>query len=257
MSASLKFFSIIGIVAISIGAYFIGDKLIGKTAVHYIKNNPLALDEIIQAHTEFKEKEQLKINAALIATHKDRIFSTADGTPFAGNPNGTVQFTVFIEPFCGYCHQFKATINQLIQEHKDLKIIMRDIPFLAETSPMVVKALIASHMQGKYLEFQNAVKDIEPSLTEAKLMQIAQSVNIDTNKLKTDMESDAVKTIIESNLTIAKDLNLNATPLIVTQDQLLMGAAPVEKMTEILYGPQNGNPTTGAEKVKTQDIKGS
>jgi protein-disulfide isomerase len=248
MSASIKLISIISVVAISLGAYFLGDKLIGKTAVHYMKNNPTALDEIIKAHTEFKEQEQLKINAALISTHKDRIFTTADGTPFIGNPDGTVQFTVFVEPFCGYCHQFKGTMDQLIEAHKDLKIIVRDIPFLAETSPMVVKALIASHLQGKYMAFQHALKEIEPSITEAKLMELAKSINLDTTRLKTDMESESVKKIIDSNLAIAKDLNLNATPLIVTQDQLLMGAAPLEKMTELLYGT-TGKDTKGMTKT--------
>ena len=72
---------------------------------------------------------------------------------FLGNKNGKEIIIEFFDYNCGYCKRSFPEIMELVSENKDIKIILKELPVLGESSILASKASIASQKQDKYFEF--------------------------------------------------------------------------------------------------------
>jgi len=204
---------------------------IQKIVHDYLVKNPEVLVEASQA---LQEKEMAKVKSAAlqgIAQNKDKLFNNPH-SPTAGNPNGNVILVEFFDYQCGHCVEMQPVIEKLLSTHSNVKMIYKQFPIFGGMSDYAAKAALASVKQGKYLEFHNALFRMGGKLDENKILQAAQSVGLNIDQLKKDMNDPAIKQQIAENYQLAKDLRLVGTPSFVlsnkalTQFDFIPGAAP-------------------------------
>lgn len=213
-------------------------EVIGKVAVEYLKNNPEAFAEIVMAVQAHGQKEQEKKQSEKLDKYKSELFDHSNGTPFLGNPEGTTEMVVFMDPFCGYCRKFEGTLREAVEANKDLKIIARDIAFMHEKSLMLVQATIAASKQGKYAEMQSETHKVDPTVTQEDVFKVAKDLGMDVTQFKKDMESKETEALIKNNMDLADGIDLTATPTFVVKgvSKIISGALPLEELQKLLKG---------------------
>lgn len=110
---------------------------------------------VMQALQELQRRQATQVaeqQQAVIAARSDDLLNDPD-SPVVGNPNGDVTMVEFMDFQCGYCRRMVPTIQALIEEDPDLRVVFKDLPVLGPDSMEAAKAALASARQGKYMEF--------------------------------------------------------------------------------------------------------
>jgi len=106
-----------------------------------------------------------------------------------GNPEGDVAIIEFFDYTCPYCKAAEPTLQQLLQNEKGVKLIIKEFPILRPESLVAAKAALASAKQGKYESFHRAVLGLRGQLTEPAIFEIAKTVKLDIQRLRKDMDA--------------------------------------------------------------------
>ena len=203
---------------------------IGSIVREYLLNNPELLREVLQ---ELEKKESADDTARLKVSLKDnadQIFRSSLDL-VAGNPNGKVTMVEFFDYNCGYCKRAMPDVMRMVEEDKDLKLVLKEFPILGPGSLVAAKAAIASKKQGKYWDFHLALLGHEGHVEADTVMDIAKSVGLDVQKLKADMESEEIGDVLEANMSLAQKLGIQGTPAFIIDETLIPGAIGFEALT--------------------------
>lgn len=157
-------------------------------------------------------------DAALQAYRRDRSTFVRDYSPVHGDPAAKVEITEFFDPACETCKEFYPLVKKLMDAHPGkIRLYARYAPF-HDGSDAVVKILAAAHKQGKFWETLEAVFAAQSSWAPNHHAQAALvwsyigGVGLDIPRLRQDMQSPEVESIIQQDLADAKKLNVKATP---------------------------------------------
>jgi protein-disulfide isomerase len=195
----------------------------------YLMNHP---EVIIQSLEVLQEREKAaeaaRSQKALAESQKALTQNPAD--PVAGNPKGDVTVVEFFDYQCGYCKVVHADTQKLIKDDPKLRFVFKEFPILGPASVTASKAALAAKAQGKYLEMHNALMAQRGQLDEALILRLAKSVGLDVDRLKTDMESEAVLSVIADTQALAAQLNIKGTPGFVFGESLVPGAIKLDDM---------------------------
>jgi protein-disulfide isomerase len=188
----------------------------------YLIKNP----EVIKEALEELERRQLaatQVKTKETITERAKEIYRAGEDLVLGNPQGKITVVEFFDYNCGYCKRAIPEVAKLIESDKDIKVVIKEFPILGAGSVFAAKAALASREQGKYAEFHDALTAIEGVKDETSVMQAAQQVGLDIEKLKTDMEAKEVIEVIRRNYSLAEALSINGTPSFIIGDTLEPG----------------------------------
>lgn len=199
----------------------------------YLMKNP---EIILQAVESLQQREKMaeaeRAKKALVDNQQALTRSPAD--PVAGNPQGDVTVVEFFDYQCGYCKAVQADTQRLIKDDPKLRFVFKELPILGPASVVASKAALASKAQGKYLDFHNALMAQRGQLDEDVILRLAKSVGIDTDRLKKDMESRDVLSVIAANQALAEQLGIHGTPGFVFGTELVPGAIKLDDMKRLV-----------------------
>ena len=140
------------------------------------------------------------------------------GAPVKGPADARVTIVEFFDPACGTCRDFYPYLQQFIDQYPGkVKVMLRYAP-LHPGSDQVVKMLEAAHLQGKFwqaLELLFFSQDrwiINHTSQPMRALTLLNSLDIDQEKLVTDMNSPEIARIIQKDLQDSQTLNVRATP---------------------------------------------
>ncbi len=158
-----------------------------------------------------------------IASHAEEIFRSP--TSFvAGNPKGDVSVVAFLDYNCPYCRHALDNVLKFTKEEKDVRVVFVEFPILSDDSRVASQAAIAAAKQNKYFEFHRALMQHQGPAKQDAIFKVASEVGLDVEKLKTDMESPAVKELIEKNLQLGTSMGVQGTPAFFIGDEAIPGA---------------------------------
>ncbi len=202
---------------------------IGEIIRDYLVANPEVMIEVMDA-LDAQEAERDRVEtAAAIAKHREALEN--DGYSYvAGNPDGEITVVEFFDYRCPYCKQSAEDVKEIIRKHDDVRLVLKEFPVLGPESRVASRAAIAAIPQDRYLAFHFAMLENEGTLDEERIMEIAEDVGLDTERLARDMESARIEEIIKTNREIAFDIGVRGTPAYVIGDTLVPGAAPLEEI---------------------------
>lgn len=181
----------------------------------YIKANPQIIPEALEAQRNGEIAKAIDaIRPAL-----EKPYAGA----WAGNADGDVTLVVFTDYACGFCRASVPDVDRLIREDRRLKVVFRELPIIAPQSRDAALMALAAARQGKYDAFHHAMFAAS-SLDKTAIAAAAAKVGVVTDGTADATANEALfQRELDSNLAIATQLQLNATPTWIVGDQLFQG----------------------------------
>lgn len=187
----------------------------------YILTHPEVLPQAM-------ENLQRKANAERLAGLRGEIERPFPGAVL-GNPRGSVTLVEFSDFACGYCRKSVEDVARLVKENPDLRVVMRDVPFLSEQSEAAARMALAAAEQGKYAAFHDAMFAIgrpDPATIEAA----AKAAGLDLAKAREAATSDRVANEVARSVDHARQLGFEGTPSWVIGEELISGAVGYDQL---------------------------
>ena len=194
----------------------------------YLLEHPELLIEVQRALQAKQEADEAEQDRLAIERYHDEIFRDPEA-PVAGNPDGTITLVEFFDYQCGYCKRVKPTLETLLAENDDLRLVYKEFPILGLESADAARAALAARAQGLYEPFHWALLEVQGSLDSDTVMEVARSVGLDDERLARDMADPAIAQAIERNHALADALGIRGTPGFVIGDRLIRGALPIAR----------------------------
>ena len=191
------------------------DAEFGQRVHAYIVEHPEVL-------VEAAEKLKAQGSEKQLAEVADKVEQPFPGA-ILGNPQGSVTLVEFTDFACTYCRGSVADVEALVAANPDLKVVVRELPIIAPTSPDAARWGLAAAEQGKYPAFHKAMfaaGRTDPASIEA----VARSVGLDLDRARAFIADPRVSAEIEANIGFARKLGIDGTPSWIVGEQLMTGA---------------------------------
>ena len=153
---------------------------------------------------------------------------------FLGNKNGKEIIIEFFDYNCGYCKRSFPEIMELVSENKDIKIILKELPVLGESSILASKASIASQKQDKYFEFHQELINFSGLISLIDIKKISKELGINFEQLQRDMNSEETILLINESYRLADLIGVRGTPAFIINNNLIPGAIGKNEMLRFL-----------------------
>lgn len=200
----------------------------------YIQENPQAL---VQSLNNYQRTEQSRLEEKAQAAVKDHLDALENDpkSPFVGNPDAKVTVVEFFDYSCGYCKRAFKTLQKVIEEHKDVKVVFKEYPILGPNSTLGAKAALAVYNTApeKYLDFHGAAME-ERITGKASIQKIVNKLGLDWKLIETKMESAEVNTQIQKNIELTDLLGIRGTPAFVVGGKLFRGAVGYDQIEQAI-----------------------
>ncbi|MAU41915.1 MAG: hypothetical protein CMF31_09875 [Kordiimonas sp.] len=182
----------------------------------YLLEHPEVLPEA------FEELRKREVRAAL-ALYEQALYK--DGHSYIGGaPDGRITIVEFFDYQCGYCKKVTPTVQRLMKENTDLRVVFKELPILGPGSEVAARAVLAAKEQNRYEDFHFALLASSGPLNEKKIMSIADKLGLDSDRLKEDMTSHVISNVIQQNRSLARALGITGTPAFIIGDEIIPGA---------------------------------
>jgi protein-disulfide isomerase len=195
----------------------------------YILQHPEVVIQALQsAEDKAKAEAEERVRATLVEKRQELL---ADPTsPVAGNPKGDVTIVEFFDYRCPYCKQVEPSLEALLREDRQIRIIYKELPILGKDSVYATRVALAARKQAKYEAFHAAMMAAKGQIDEKVVFQVAASAGLDIEQVKTDMKSAEIDDIIQRNFALAQALDIHGTPAFIIGGEMVPGAIDVATM---------------------------
>ena len=187
--------------------------------------NPEIIRDAINELQRREAEEELVAQATMISDDKDRIFESSHQVVL-GNPDGDVTLVEFFDYNCGYCKRAHADMKKLIDEDKNLRVVLKEFPVLGEGSVEAAQVSIAVRIAAPEMaaDFHDTLLLDRGQVNGARALAVAEDMGLDMAKIREAMASDEVKATIDESYELADSLSLTGTPSYVTAKEVVVGA---------------------------------
>jgi protein-disulfide isomerase len=199
----------------------------------YILQHPEVLMQSVRA---FQERDRLaaqhRSNAA-VAANRNELFGDP-ASPVTGPADAEIAIVQFFDYKCGYCRRVSPTLSKLLEGHKNVRVIFKELPILGPESHVASRAALAAAKQGAYGGFHQRLISLNAPITPAIIEDIGQQLGLDVEKLKSDMSSQEIEAILAQNQRLANAIGVQSTPSFVIGNELITGAVDLTRFEELI-----------------------
>ncbi len=151
------------------------------------------------------------------------------------NPNGTIEITEFFDYNCGHCKRESKVIDQLLKLRKDIKIVLRPIPILGQSSlyaTQIGHAILLAEPDKYFKYFDTLMKDFGGS--DDPIYNAIKESKVDVEKVKNTLkEKDKeIGDMIKRDIELADKNGVQGTPAFIINGELIPGAVDLEVLNE-------------------------
>jgi NhaA family Na+:H+ antiporter len=155
-------------------------------------------------------------------------------------PGGIVSVVVYGDYLCPYCRRLRHVLARLRQALGErLAYVFRQFPN-ERAHPgafLISRAAEAAGKQGQFWQMHDLLYEQEPPLTEAHVFEFAQTLGLDTERFRHDLEGDEIKSRVEQDLAEGKRNGVTGTPTLFVDGIRYDGAWDFYSMLEALERP--------------------
>jgi protein-disulfide isomerase len=184
---------------------------IGVIIHDYLVKNPEVLSEAMQTMQQ-KQMDEMRSKGTAAALKNAGKLVTDKSDPVVGNPDGKITLVEFFDYQCPHCVDMDPDLVAIMKANPNLRVVLKEFPIRGPISIYAAKAALAANKQGKYWPMHEALMKSAQSLTEAKIIEIAQGLGLDVKKLKADIASQEMEAQIKQTYKLAQELQLYGTP---------------------------------------------
>jgi protein-disulfide isomerase len=194
------------------------DDAFGAKVRTYLLEHPEVLEEALLKLQEKKTLAEAEgVGKALVANRKALVADPRD--PVIGDPKAPITVVEFFDYRCGYCKAVAPEVLALVQQNKDVRLVLKEMPILSPQSEQAARLALAAAKQGKYPAVHRALMS-ERALDEAAMTRIAQANGVDMAKA----DAAAINAHIADVHKLAEALRVTGTPAFIVGDQVIAGA---------------------------------
>lgn len=198
----------------------------------YLLAHPELLVKVMQKLEAQRQEKEESEQRQRIAQNQTEIFQSK--YDHVENPDGRIPLVEFFDYQCGYCKRVYPDLMRVRQQEGDVRMIFKEFPILGPASTYAARAAIAAKRQNKYMAFHDALMSHRGGLDQNVVMSLAETVGLDIERLKQDMERPEVTAEIEANHTLAARLGVRGTPSMFIGDNFVPGAIVYRQMQAML-----------------------
>ncbi len=159
----------------------------------------------------------------------------ADPRHFSVGPkNAKVHVIELFDYRCTYCKAALAWSMDKVNSRKDVRFTFVEFPILTNESLEASRAAVASIKQGRYLAFHRALMNSRGALSSKEIDTLAKSVGIDVARMRRDMDSDAVTSLLTDNHEVAASASLTGTPAFLINGKYMRGGYQADALDKEL-----------------------
>ena len=192
---------------------------------------------IIEALNEFEERErkaQIELGRAIVADNRDRLFAD-DYSWTGGNPDGDITVVEFLDYRCGYCRRSHPVVQELLETDPNVKLVVKEFPILGPESMFASRLAIAVlQLAGPdaYKRVHDLLISYQGSYDFAVVDEAAEIAGLDAGIIQEAMAGNSTAKVIESNYSLASDLQIRGTPAFIIGGQLAYGYLSLAEMRD-------------------------
>lgn len=150
------------------------------------------------------------------------------GSPFKGGQDAPVTIVLFTDFQCPFCKKMGPLLDMVLENNPDaVKIVFKNMP-LRRMHPFAdpaARAALAAHEQGKFWEFHDELFAQE-KLSLQGIEKIAQSLSLDMEKWKADMNAAPIHGQVFKDMQEADKAGVTGTPTLFINGKLFKSRNP-------------------------------
>jgi protein-disulfide isomerase len=197
-----------------------------------LKQDPSILRDAVDAMKDDDTRRDAEATRAAIKANHDLMVTRTD--PVAGNPKGAVTIVEFYDTRCPYCRKIEPTMDRLLTQDHEVRLVYKDLPILGPPSVLAAHALLAAQQQNGYDRLRTALMQAPPDYTKDQILALARKLGLDDTRLSRDMDDPSIDTRIDANLKLAHVLGIDGTPALIIGDTLLPGAVELAELEKTI-----------------------
>jgi protein-disulfide isomerase len=199
-------------------------------------------------------KKLSNIAAAAPAASKVNL-NIDSASPNMGTQSAKVVMTIFSDFECEFCSVFaKDVLPKIKRNYVDkglLKVYFRFLPLdIHKDAFMAAEAATYANQQGRFWEMHDFLFNNQHKLNNALIANWIATQHLDTLKLKASLKSHTYKNKIDSDIAEAHRVGISATPAIVVNGNVSLGAHSYAYFSDLidkeLAANIHGNESAGA-----------
>jgi protein-disulfide isomerase len=192
----------------------------------YLLKNPEVIQEALMEMDRRQKEGERQARLKITEDKAGPLYSARHNSVF-GNPNGDVTVVEFFDYNCGFCKRALGDLQKMVNEDKNLKVVVKDFPVLGQGSVEAATVALAAKQQlapEKVWAFHQRLLSVRGAVGRQQALDTAKEVGADMGRLQKDMDNPAIRSAIEENIQIADSLGLTGTPSYIVGDEIVVGA---------------------------------
>jgi protein-disulfide isomerase len=156
-------------------------------------------------------------------------------SPTRGAENAPIVLLKFSDFQCPYCALASADMKTFTSAHEqEVLFVYKHLP-LVSIHPEAMgsaKAAWAAGQQGQFWLYHDGLFAYQDRLGDALYEELATKIGLDLAKFNRDRNSPQAQAAIDQDIALARQLNLNGTPMFVMNDLLIPPGTPLDFFAE-------------------------
>ena len=196
---------------------------------NFLKSNPTIIRETLELAAQKEREEEEKRIAESYKQNIDELHNIKN-SPYIGPKDAKITIVEFFDFNCGYCKRVAPAMMQIIKKNPDVRVILKPVAFLRDTSATAAKALLATAEEGKFVEFYESLLTQNGQITETVIFEHIEKAGLDVAKIKKLMESDKVKKNFEEIAELSRTVQVRGVPTLIINGSPLraIDEAPIQ-----------------------------
>ena len=157
-------------------------------------------------------------------------------SPVRGNKNAPVSIIEFSDMQCPFCAGVNPTLRELMAQYPDkVKLIFKSFPLsFHRDSELAHRAVLAAGQQGKFWEMHDLVFSDQHAIKRDDLLQKARSLDLDMARFSSDLDSENLKQMVETDKQEGSKLGVAGTPTFFVNGKRYSGRMPLTQFKAIV-----------------------
>ena len=209
---------------------------INELIKNYILENPEIIIEAIEIFQKKQSLKAIKKEKEIIKSLSGELYNDANSY-FFGNENSELKIVEFIDYNCGYCKKNHEIIMNILNENKDIKYIIKELPILGESSLLASKFAVTIYLVDGpkiYKKFYDSLMGYNTQLNFEILKKISEKVGSSIKDFNSFINKDRINNVILKNLNLADKLSIDGTPTFIIEDNVFRGFISFDQLQEII-----------------------
>lgn len=208
--------------------------------------NPMILQEMAN---NMQEKQSAVKNKAIRKYVRAHGAEMMENAPVLGNEKASKTIYVWTDFSCPYCRRVHGELERVLKNRDDVRVVVKNFSIHGDLSDSPARAVIAAKLQDgakaaklastlmtKEFYSQDDLKDQSKigEKVKANVMKFAKDVELDTEKLASDMNSEIVNEELSNVRSLAQEFEITGTPFLIVGEKAFPGAIPYSQIVDAL-----------------------